>query len=225
MPPSAPITPQPVAYRAEDNTTIAYTNMRYTNSHPQPHPSQANPYDSDAEPLIPVPTAVSAHDHVLDEEAMKHFTATGRPMPVFKQSSLQSLAGDMYSLPQLLPKQYTDDSIIPAIITNVIPSSPPSSTPPSSKPKSTFLGKLRRKSADGSGKKKGSEGGLVKVVYMPRREYMKYFARGLKGEYIGTEPERRWSEGELEREFKRYVPEEKIKVRRGSKGKPYLPPS
>lgn len=129
----------------------------------------------------------------------------------------------MYSLPQLLPKQYTDDSIIPAIITNVIPSSPPAdSATQAKKSKPTFLGKLRRKSADGSGKKKG-EGGLVKVVYMPRREYMKYFARGLKGEYIGTEPERRWSEEELEKEFKRYVPEEKVRGKKGSKGKPYLP--
>jgi hypothetical protein len=58
----------------------------------------------------------------LDEEAMQHFTATGRPAPKFEASVLVSLGGDMYSVPQLLPKRYTDDSIIPAIVTDVVPS-------------------------------------------------------------------------------------------------------
>ena len=43
-------------------------------------------------------------------------------MPGFRKDNLMSMGGDMYSLPQLLPKRYTDDSIIPAIVTNVIPS-------------------------------------------------------------------------------------------------------
>lgn len=36
---------------------------------------------------------------------------------------------------------------------------------------------------------------------MPRKEYLKHFARGTGGEYIGTEEYRRWTEEELEREF------------------------
>jgi hypothetical protein len=46
----------------------------------------------------------------------------------------------------------------------------------------------------------------MKVVYMPRRDYLKFFARGLKGEYIGSEPWRRWSEEELEERFAQYKP-------------------
>jgi hypothetical protein len=127
------------------------------------------------------------------------------------------MATDMYSLPQLLPQKYTDDSVIPAIICNVIPgSSPPSSSlplpssSPSSSPSSTpssekkkgIFNKLRRKSDDSGKESKG----LTKVVYMPRREYMKYFARDLKGEYVGTEPFRRWSEGELSERFREFQP-------------------
>ena len=69
-------------------------------------------YDSDAEPLISSPSD-------LNPEDLQCFTATGRPMPAFKQSPLANL--DMYSVPQLLPVRYTDDSIIPAIIVDVIP--------------------------------------------------------------------------------------------------------
>jgi hypothetical protein len=45
---------------------------------------------------------------------------------------------------------------------------------------------------------------------MPRREYQKFFARDLKGEYIGTEPHRQWKEEELEEMYGKYKPE-KIK--------------
>lgn len=41
---------------------------------------------------------------------------------------------------------------------------------------------------------------------MPRKEYLKYFARGPDGDYIGTEPYRRWSEEELEKEYGSYRP-------------------
>jgi hypothetical protein len=44
----------------------------------------------------------------------------------------------------------------------------------------------------------------VRVIRIPRSEYVRYFARNDRNEYIGTEPEREWSEGDLEREFGRY---------------------
>ena len=81
------------------------------------------------------------------------------------------------------------------------------------KRRKSFLGKLR---GEGSGKKKEGGEGMVKVVFMPRREYKKYFARGLKGEYIGTEPERRWTEQELNEAFGMYRPKKEEK--RGFKG-------
>jgi hypothetical protein len=52
--------------------------------------------------------------------------------------------------------------------------------------------------------KQEKEKEAIKVVFMPRREYLKYFAKDYDGRYIGTEPERGWTEGELEAEFGRY---------------------
>ncbi|KAG9228784.1 hypothetical protein BJ875DRAFT_224178 [Amylocarpus encephaloides] len=215
--------PNVTPYRDTSNN-LQYTSLPNPSPHSPAFPHQpissSLDYDSDAEPLIPASAHILVPTNDLDSEAIERFTATGRPMPVFKHSNFASMATDMYSLPQLLPRRYTDDSVIPAIICNVIPGSPsnPSDAPESNPPvqeceagggkrRSSILGKLRRKSSENSGAK--GEKGLTKVVYMPRREYMKYFARGLKGEYIGTEPFRRWSEGELEREFGKWQPEVK----------------
>jgi len=51
-----------------------------------------------------------------------------------------------------------------------------------------------------------SEKGVLKVVFMPRREYQKFFARDLKGNYIGSESFRRWTEEELQELYGRYKP-------------------
>jgi hypothetical protein len=47
-------------------------------------------------------------------------------------------------------------------------------------------------------------GGIIKVVFMPRRDYLKYFAKDYDGSYIGTEPQRQWTEEELEANFSKY---------------------
>ena len=117
----------------------------------------------------------------------------------------------MYLPPQLLPKRYTDDSIVPAIVTNVIPSQTTLSEPPKKK---SLFGKLKGKKQDD----RISEKGLLKVVMMPRREYQKYFAKDLNGVYIGTEPYRRWTEEELEETFGKYKPEKVEKKRKPSFG-------
>ena len=39
---------------------------------------------------------------------------------------------------------------------------------------------------------------------MPRRDYLKYFAKDYDGSYIGTEPQRTWTEEELEETFGMY---------------------
>ena len=91
---------------------------------PAPSPFIVNPRiasDSDHAPLI----ASSIAEQQLDDEAIQNFTATGRPMPTFKASGLSSLSGNMYSVPQLLPTRYTDESIIPAIVVDVIPCAKP----------------------------------------------------------------------------------------------------
>jgi hypothetical protein len=103
---------------------------------------------------------------------------------------------DMYSLPQLLPKSYTDDSIIPAIVIDVIPVDEQKK----SERKDSFISRLK-------GQGKGDrDGKLTKVVYMPRREYLKFFARDVNGVYRGSEPYRMWTETELEETFGKYKP-------------------
>lgn len=161
----------------------------------------ANPYDSDNEPLITSPIASD-----LDEDALLHFTATGRPLPKFKQSGLISLGGDMYTMPQYLPKRYTDDSIIPAIVTEIIPRAVVEEAP--KKKKKGILGKLKVKKEGGEGK---DGKGIMKVVYMPRRDYQRFFAKDNKGVYIGSEPYRRWTEEELDEAYGKYKPEPKKK--------------
>jgi hypothetical protein len=186
--------PNLVPYRDTNNQTVAYT--------PAPNavagdPIHTSAYDSDFEPLIATTSTVEE----LDEDSIMRFTATGRPMPGFKQSGLLSMGGDMHSLPQLLPRRYTDDSIIPAIVVDVIPSQRTIEEEEKKKTRrGSFLKKLK-------GEPKKEEGkGLTKVVYMPRREYLKYFARDLEGKYIGTEPYKKWEEDELEETFKQYKP-------------------
>jgi hypothetical protein len=41
---------------------------------------------------------------------------------------------------------------------------------------------------------------------MPRRDYLKYFAKDENGNYIGSEPYRRWTEEGLEEQFAKYKP-------------------
>lgn len=52
--------------------------------------------------------------------------------------------------------------------------------------------------------KKDKELSTTKAVRMPRREYKKFFAKDKGGNYIGTEPQREWTEEELEDEFGQY---------------------
>ncbi|KUJ11187.1 uncharacterized protein LY89DRAFT_654925 [Mollisia scopiformis] len=189
--------PTLLPYRDAHSTEVKYTAPPSSSSSTHLYNTPL-PYDSDNEPLIPNPyTTLPAP---LSDYDLAHFTATGRPAPAFKSpSGLASLGGHMFTAPQLLPQRYTDDSIIPAIIVDVIPS--PSLHPQKKARKNGLLGKvLRPREGDGKGK------GVMKVAFMPRREYLKYFARGVQGEYIGTEPYRRWSEEELEREFGRFKP-------------------
>jgi hypothetical protein len=52
--------------------------------------------------------------------------------------------------------------------------------------------------------KKEKKPSTTKTVWMPRREYKKYFARDKDGKYVGTEPQRVWTEEELQNEFGQY---------------------
>jgi hypothetical protein len=173
-------------FRDTDNKAIAY------GASPNAPTSDTA---SDAELLVP--------QQGLDEDSMEHFTATGRRAPKFKASGLQNLGGDGYTLPQLLPKRYTDDSIIPAIVTDVVPSE--RTVQEEAGKKKGLLGRFKGKKEEvvgGNGERKG----VTKVVYMPRREYLKFFAKDENGLYIGSEPQKKWTEEELEAEFAKYKP-------------------
>lgn len=182
--------PAMLPYRDENNITIKYSPAT-TTTEPQ------NAEDSEAEALIRpnLPSELSDYDR-------QHFTATGRPQPTFKASALANLSGDVYSVPQLLPKRYTDDSIIPAIITDVIPAQKVNPEMNGKEKKGGLLSKLK-----GGSKKDEPKDKIMKVVYMPRWAYQKWFARDQKANYIGSEEHRRWTEEELESEFARYKPE------------------
>lgn len=184
-------------YRDDNNISVRYVVAPGLRPSHQAFASSTG-YDSDFEPLI------ASHED-LDEDALMHFTATGRPVPQYKGSPLSSLGGHMYTAPQLLPKRYTDDSIIPAIITGVIPAENKNKDKrEEGKKKKGILGKLKgKKDKD---EVVDSEKGVLKVVFMPRREYQKFFARDLKGNYIGSEPFRRWKEEELEEMYGKYKP-------------------
>jgi len=176
-------------FRDTDNKTVAYGAS----------PNAPSPeIGSDAELLAP--------PQGLDEDAMQHFTATGRPAPKFKASALVSLGGDMYSVPQLLPKRYTDDSIIPAIVTDVVPSEKTAAAD-AKKKQGGFLSKLKGKKESEGLNENGERKGITKIVYMPRRDYLKYFAKDENGAYIGSEPYKKWTEEELEEEFAKYRPQ------------------
>jgi hypothetical protein len=98
----------------------------------------------------------------------------------------------------MLTVPFTDDSIIPVIIANVIPSKKPAEEDMRTR-KSGFLKRIK-------GDKKNDGKGRTKVVFMPRRDYLKWFARDLRGEYTGTAPYKQWTEDELDEMFRPYRP-------------------
>lgn len=66
-----------------------------------------------------------------------------------------------------------------------------------------MLTRCRKKSLRGLFRK-DKEPSTTRVVWMPRREYKRHFARDGEGRYVGTEPRREWTEEELEEEFGQY---------------------
>jgi len=55
----------------------------------------------------------------------------------------------------------------------------------------------------------------VRVVRMPRGEYLKHFARDRYNVYIGTEKERIWTDEELELRFGRYRSTDELRLAAG----------
>ncbi|RAL62756.1 hypothetical protein DID88_004598 [Monilinia fructigena] len=144
-------------------------------------------YDSDNEPLLPHPHRLS----VLSTSPCTTRTYSEHPT--------------------------SEDSIIPVIVIDVIPADRRYSSASDGshdnetigqKSRTGLVSRLVKKTKKDKVKSPVDEkdNKLTKVVYMPRREYLKYFARGPSGEYVGTEPHRRWMEEELERAFGKFRP-------------------
>ena len=58
---------------------------------------------------------------------------------------------------------------------------------------------------------------------MPRRDYLRYFARDEAGNYVGSEKEESWAESDLEEEFGEYKDMEQRRwVVREWEGKVYM---
>lgn len=147
--------------------------------------------DSDGIPLLASP---SQYQELTDDERAR-FTATGRPMRPYASNPLHNMGGDMFTAPRYLPKQYTDESIIPVIIVNVTPSQKPESPQRKKRSKSiTSIFKGEKAEKDASKK-------ITKIVFMPRGEYLKHFAKDDDGNYIGTMPQKEWTEDELDEKF------------------------
>ncbi len=51
---------------------------------------------------------------------------------------------------------------------------------------------------------------------MPRGDYLKYFAKDYDGKYIGTEPQKQWTEQELEEKFGMYKKD--LRAKKGQRG-------
>lgn len=53
---------------------------------------------------------------------------------------------------------------------------------------------------------KNDKAGKSRIVYMPRGDCLRYFAKDKDGDYAGTEPERTWTNEELDLAFGMYQP-------------------
>jgi hypothetical protein len=90
----------------------------------------------DAETLVPevkwIPYRENGQVKYMraEDPEIENSSATGGLMRTSKPSAygdMTSGVGYMANAPQLLPERYTDDSLIPAIVTNIVPSMKPGS--------------------------------------------------------------------------------------------------
>lgn len=107
----------------------------------------------------------------------------------------------MFTAPRYIPKQYTDESIIPVIVVNVLPSQKKVELPEKKKRSKSITSIFKGEKAEKDVNKK-----ITKIVFMPRGEYLKQFAKDDDGNYIGTMPQKEWTEDELDEKFGAFRP-------------------
>jgi len=109
------------------------------------------------------------------------------PFPSMARSCMGGITA-----PQHLPFQFSDNTIIHVVVR--VHQSQSSSSP--SSPPSKFY-KLKTRFLHNSQEN-------IKVVRMPRSEYLRHFKRDKAGNYVGTEEERSWTGGELDERYGKY---------------------
>ncbi|KAG4429478.1 hypothetical protein IFR05_015041 [Cadophora sp. M221] len=120
----------------------------------------------------------------------RRFAATGQLKPTYKASAWANACLWGEQAPNHPPFRFTDQSLIPVIVR--ISRSAVDRSSRSKKTRSGLAGLLERNHGSTSD---------IKVIRMPRSEYLRSFARDKNNEYVGTDPERRWTEQDLEEEF------------------------
>jgi hypothetical protein len=94
--------------------------------------------DTDTDTLIPqvqwIPYRENGKVKYMrsDDEELRNFSPTGRGANISKPSAYANMttgSGFVANAPQFLPERYTDNSLIPAIVTNVILSTKPKPKP------------------------------------------------------------------------------------------------
>ncbi|PVH77406.1 hypothetical protein DL98DRAFT_517376 [Cadophora sp. DSE1049] len=131
------------------------------------------------------------------QELDPHFTATGQPMSTYKPSAWANACLWGEQAPNHPPFKFTDQSLIPVIV-RVARSEKDMST--SRPPRRTS----RLSSLIEGFQTSRAKSSNIKVVRMPRADYLKYFARDKNNFYVGSEPERMWTAEELDEEFGMY---------------------
>ncbi|KAH7318987.1 hypothetical protein BKA65DRAFT_513608 [Rhexocercosporidium sp. MPI-PUGE-AT-0058] len=129
-------------------------------------------------------------------DSSRHFTANGQPMPNYKPSAWTNACLWGEQAPNHPPFKLTDQSLIPVIVRVVHWEAKNKRS--SMKTSRGLVGLMRRIQIS---QKEVSD---IKVVRMPRSDYLKYFARDKNNNYIGSEPERNWTKQCLEEEFGMY---------------------
>lgn len=112
--------------------------------------------------------------------------------PTMARSSMGGITS-----PQYPPFQFTDDTLIHVAV-HISPS--PCSLPSSPSKLKKLKTKLLRRSEEN-----------VKVVRMPRSEYLRHFKLDNAGNYVGTEEERSWTAEELDQRYGKYSEWEKTR--------------
>jgi hypothetical protein len=127
--------------------------------------------------------------------------ATSSPVPPTAATKYRSWGGELFN-PRYENPQFNLTDIIPVVVADIKPSLAPTITREDNKHQSSGVGKFFKHKKTHS----TENGATFKTVFMPRSEYLKYFATDDDGMYVGSESRRSWTVEELEKKFGEFRP-------------------